>query len=173
MKNFIIIVIILLHSCDNKVINTEDKLHAKKADTLMTKPKNSLANTTKIPDSANLVIYAPTIDQRRKIFIATYIDSLNSWKKGQKLPDFLCIDSFDYVNSYYWKGLHNPISLRKEIFNMVTNRKVLIAIQKSKNKCYNTIFRSHYDPHNIYINIRIPFQEFSNKDLASQRLEEL
>ena len=88
--------------------------------------------------------------------------------KNKKLPFFVSECDFDFQNASYWDGNHQPISLRKLIFDKVTNRKSLVAIIKSRNHNYRELSKRFTT---FYGKSKIPFQEKSNLQLAKQQLK--
>jgi hypothetical protein len=104
-----------------------------------------------------------------KRFIQPYIDSLNNYTAGDFLPKFLLEPSFDADHFAYWPANHRPISFRYLIFSKVTNLSILKEIlvsQEGKLKEKLEGYKSEYFE-------KIPFQEFSNCELASYRFDQL
>ena len=106
----------------------------------------------------------------RILLVNNLLDSLNKFEQG-KIPFFVSNYDFDYQNQSLWKSVHEPISLRKMIFDSVKNKMVLLAIIKSKNKNYRIksekLFGIYGRPD------KIVYQNKSNWDLASERLKVL
>lgn len=107
-----------------------------------------------------------TYDQFKASIIKPYVDSLNSFRKGSKLPSFLMDTNLD-VNSEInnWPN-SNFVSLREEIFRKVNNVELL-----------NEIVQIPYFKHQFQDiekkRERIPSDEVSNYVLAQERLNEL
>ena len=107
--------------------------------------------------------------ERRTIFITVLSDSLNNYTRG-RLPLFLLLNDLDYIYANLWDGNHQPICLRKMIFEKVNNRKVLKAIIKSKNKNYQRISERRL---HVFGSLKIQYQDVSNMDFAKERIKEL
>lgn len=101
-----------------------------------------------------------------ELYIAEYVDSINNSSKEIELPQFLCDPQFDYKKSGIWESPHNPISVRGEIINRVSNCKSLQLIINSKNEGFRT------KPH-IEDNLTPPLIELSFFDLAFKRIKAL
>lgn len=107
--------------------------------------------------------------KKRDSFISNLADSLNNYEKGE-LPFYLSMSDFDYIYSDLWDGNHQPVCLRKMIFEKTNNKKVLKNIIRAKNKNYKNVSERKLQ---IYGTIKIPFQDVSNRDFAKKRLKEL
>lgn len=110
-----------------------------------------------------------SLEKRRNLFISNLADSLNNYKEG-KLPFFLSIYDFDYLNSSFWDSNHQPNCIRKMILEKVYNQKSLYAILKSKNKNYkktSKLLLQYFTP------TKIPYQDISNWHLAKEQLKKL
>ncbi len=78
--------------------------------------------------------------------LRVYSDSLNNYKQGDSLPDFLFSKDFEKkLKKEYW-SLNNFLSIKEEIFKKITNKVVLDTLltdlyfkdqyKKEKNKLY-------------------------------------
>ena len=131
---------------------------------------NSIPKKDTIKDvvvSANTIGFlADYMKKRNALFIAIYIDSLNSYMEGA-LPIFLSDYNFDYTNDSLWENSHGGQSFRQAIFEKVTNQKCLKAILSTHSKAYKKTSDKRiqvYGPH------KIPFQDDSNWSLAKRQL---
>lgn len=107
-----------------------------------------------------------TPEKYRESFIKKIAQELNSWKEGDSLPSFLYKVDFDSRHGGYWWTLHTPLSLRKMIFDLVDNEKILLEIIRNKN-----IFDKTSDiPIQDFVP---PFSDYSNYELSKYRLEEI
>lgn len=99
------------------------------------------------------------------IFIDTYADSINNMQE-RRLPLFLDDAQFDYHNIGIYSPFHNPLSLRKLIFDRVDNCKSLkVIINSSRNTLKNKPEIQH--------GIHIEYSEYSFQDLVQKRFKEL
>jgi len=120
-------------------------------------------------DESALKVYADstyTYDQFKESITTAYVDSLNAFRKGTKLPSFLMNANFDVdskINS--WPN-SNFVSAREEIFRKVKNPDVLIEIVE--NPYFKTQFEGIEKKRS-----KIPSDEVSNYTLAKERLQEL
>ena len=105
-------------------------------------------------------------DQFKASIVDVYIDSLNSFRSGSKIPAFLMDPNLD-VNSKIndWPN-SNFVSLREEIFKKVNNVELLTEVVKTP-----YFKRQFLDVEKN--RARIPSDEISNYTLAQERLNEL
>ena len=115
--------------------------------------------------------------QQKKIidrdnFITKYVDSINSYenKVNCKLPYFFTCENFDQKHgSKFWIGMHSSISLRKLIIERIKNYDVLWCAEKSEDPRIRIKDTSKIR----CLYCKIPFDQFSTKELVSLRLDEL
>ncbi|GGH76683.1 hypothetical protein HNQ91_004309 [Filimonas zeae] len=100
-----------------------------------------------------------------ELFVDKYADSINALHM-EELPVFLKDTQFDYHNVGVISPFHNPLPLRKLIFDNVSNCKSLKFILNS------SILILKQNP-TIQDGIRVEFEEYSFYDLAKKRYEEL
>jgi len=101
-----------------------------------------------------------------ELYITEYIDSINNATKESELPNFLKDSQFDYNKRSIWDSPHNPISVREQIINRVTNCKSLQLVINSKNKSFRV-------KPNIEDNLTLPLIEWSFYDLMLKRFNAL
>lgn len=101
-----------------------------------------------------------------ELYITRYVDSLNFASNEKDLPQFLSNCQFDYSNRGAWESFHNPISLRAQIINRITNCRPLQLIVNSSNESFK---RKPY----IQDNLAPPFIELSFYDLVLKRIKTL
>jgi len=108
-----------------------------------------------------------SVEDYRAAYTNKIILELNNWKTGDTLHNFLYDINLDSRQIGYWWGPHNPFSLRKYIFDYLVNVDLLELII-SKESIFNSkpIKQGENDP-------PIPYNEFSNYELAKYRIEEL
>lgn len=99
-------------------------------------------------------------------YLIKYIDSLNDAVSEAELPHFLNDSQFDYRNKGAWESFHNPISVRAQIIDRVSNCKPLQLIIISKNKNFKKKPIIEND-------LRLPCGEQSFYDIAMKRIETL
>jgi hypothetical protein len=109
--------------------------------------------------------------KERDRFLKPYVDSINNFTEGSKVPNFLFNPCFDN-NSWYWNGMHSPISLREMVVKKVKNKNALEILTKNFVNELSVKCPKQVDSSGIYV-IRIPNIEKSFYDLLSKRLEEL
>ena len=105
-------------------------------------------------------------DQFKEAIVQLYVDSLNSFKSGTKLPSFLMDTDLD-VNSEInnWPN-SSFVSLREEIFHRVYNIDVLMTIIQTPH------FKHQFDGIENRRK-KIPSDEVSTYMLAQERIHEL
>jgi len=109
-----------------------------------------------MPDTMNFKFSPDQYAIRR----ASEIDQISDF---DSFPMFLFDSCFDYNKVIYWGSLHKPISMRKLIFDYVSNANALRMIIKSN-------FFNSTCSCNVNKNIKVPFSNKSNYDLAKDRL---
>jgi len=97
-------------------------------------------------------------------YLAKYIDSINNATTESELPLFVRDVQFDYNNRGLWTSFHNPISVRAQIIDRVSNCKSLMLIIKSE-------LPEFKKKPQIEDGLRPPFIELSLHDLVSRRME--
>lgn len=97
--------------------------------------------------------------------IKPYLDTLESYRVGSKLPAFLFNTDLDFNSEINNWPNSNYVSLREEIFRRVTNIEVLEAITSE------SFFRHQFD--SVVNRDAIPSDRFSNTYLAIERLKDL
>jgi len=95
-----------------------------------------------------------------------YIDSLNNFKRGDKLPAFLVDVDLDLKSEINKWANSNFVSLREEIFRKVDNVELL-------NKIVQTPYFKYQFQDVEKRRAKIPSDEVSNYVLAQERLNEL
>jgi|GEM_PF-4142246 len=112
------------------------------------------------------------IIKEREVFISKYVDSLNAFKNNAEcsLPYFFTCKNFDQKHgSYYWITMHSPISMRKLIIDKIENYDLLWCVENSNDPRVTSKDTSKVR----CLYCKIPFDQFSNKDLVTIRLEQL
>ena len=112
-----------------------------------------------------------TLGEFRKNYIEKpNIDSLNAWQSGEGLPRFLFQQDFDkiYIDCGAKRG---RLSIRKRIFQQVTNRKVLKKILRTD--AIALIMNSPKSINRCLHNTTDKYLFWSIKQLARERLKEL
>ena len=104
-------------------------------------------------------------------FLKPYIDSVNNFTEGSKVPNFLLNPCFDN-NPWYWNGMHSPISLREMVTRKVKNKNALEILTKNFVNELSAKCPRQVDSSGIYV-IKIPLIEKSFYDLLNKRLIEL
>jgi hypothetical protein len=95
-----------------------------------------------------------------------YVDSLNAFQKGSKLPSFLMDPDLDFASKINDWPNSNFVSFREEVFKRVVNLEVLHEIVQ------NPYFEHHLQ--NIENRrMKIPSDNISTYTLALERLAEL
>lgn len=98
------------------------------------------------------------------------IDSVNHFKKEEKLPDFLYNYNMDY--DHPWLTDHFSLSLRKLIFDSTKNIDLLNTIINSMDPRLRRIVDSTEVSDKNLLRA-LPFREKSNFEMAELRLKEL
>jgi len=110
--------------------------------------------------------------QEREIFIAKYVDSLNSYEnKGNcKLPYFFTSENFDQKHgAKYWVTMHSSISIRKLIIDRINNYDLLWCVKDSENP--KVRIKDTSKIRCLYC--KIPFDQFSTQELVEFRIDAL
>jgi hypothetical protein len=107
-----------------------------------------------------------TYEMFKDSIIKPYVDSINSYKAGSKLPNFLRDENLDLRTNINEWAKTNFVSLREEIFNKVDNIDLLNEILK------NSYFEHQFEDIEKRRE-RIPSDNVSNFLLAKERLEKL
>ena len=89
-----------------------------------------------------------------QIEMNAFVDSINNYRGGEALPDFLFDECFDWQEGKFWEGIDAPISVRWKVLSGVNNKKVLKTIlathdKRLKKKCPNagvTVFPYYVIP---------------------------
>lgn len=105
-------------------------------------------------------------DQFKESIVKAYVDSLNSFKAGSKIPIFLMDSNLDLSSEINSWPNSNFVSLREEIFKKVENVELL-------NEIIRTSFFKHQFEGIEKKRPRIPSDETNNYVLAQERLKAL
>jgi hypothetical protein len=107
--------------------------------------------------------------QRERRF-TEYVDSINSYRDNNPLPDFLVNPCFD-TRSGLWECMHCPISARWKILKNVTNKEALKLIINKNNPRLSK--KCNYNPGPGYPSLEIPVIEKSTAELLVLRYNQL
>ncbi|MBV4359027.1 hypothetical protein [Pinibacter aurantiacus] len=131
--------------------------------------KENLSAANYVDTSVKLELDSSFIKNRDKspidLFIATFADSINGLKNEQ-LPLFLSDAEFDFHHVGIFSSFHEPLPLRKLIFDQVINCKSLSLIISNN----SDIYKKKPNPKN---DIQVKFQNLSVFDLAEMRFDVL
>lgn len=100
------------------------------------------------------------------IIVHTYADSINDIASTNQAPLFLEETQLDYEHTGILSSFHDPLSLRKLIFDQVTNCTSLNLILLDKSGTYKKKPKKQHD-------INVDFIDLSVYDLAQRRYKEL
>lgn len=149
-----IIIILIMNSCS---INTNNNKIKKKEFT------PEFTTSSNIPSS---------FYEKKRLLIQAYATTLNQYKKGDNLPEFLFNVDFDYENVFYLKinkgNSTKIVSLRKLIFDHVENQILLLELFQNPNKIFDTL--SKYNEKESPF-LKIEYGHYSNRELAKMRYE--
>jgi len=122
-----------------------------------------------LDSKAPLRVYVDTTysyDDFKESVTKPYVDSLNAFQKGSKLPSFLMDPDLDFEAKINNWATTDFVSFREEIFKRVVNLEVLYEIVQ------NPYFKHHLE--NIENRrTKIPSDNVSTYTLAFERLAEL
>jgi hypothetical protein len=99
------------------------------------------------------------------IFLNSHADSINN-SEIYGLPEFLKQTEFDYYNGAMWTSDHQPLALRKMIFDRVSDCAPLKAIVEESSLVYKKRPRNDYK-------MRVDFDTLSVYELAKKRIKDI